>query len=141
MHAFNFRGCIGAFQGNLNPYMTNCVLPVLLYGSENWVLNDAVLDQLESFQAWVGKRILGVPKTFANDLVPIALDLPSIRLQILARKLRLLTRLISGNRSDSDNLSLGSVAFNHLAMDNVYNITLVRQCLSLNRNPEFQEMG
>ena len=109
-----------------------CVLPVLLYGSENWVLNDAVLDQLESFQAWVRrKRILGIPKTFANDLVPIALDLPSIRSQVLARKLRLLARLISGNRSDSDNLSLGSVVFNHLAMDNVYNITLVRQCLYL----------
>ena len=60
--------------------------------------------------------------------MPIA---PSIRSQVLARKLRLLARLISGNRSDSNNLSLGSVAFNHLAMNNVYNITLIRQCLYL----------
>ena len=134
--AFFVSGSIGAFQGHLNPlssrciYMT-CVLPVLLYGSENWVLSDELLSDLESFQAWVGKRILGVQKCLANDLVTIALNLPPVKSQILIRKLHFLSTLLSGNRCESGNLSLGPTVFNHLAMDNVYNITLVRQYMYL----------
>ena len=41
--AFFKMGSIGAFQGDLSPLSTKsvintCVLPVLLYGCENWIL-------------------------------------------------------------------------------------------------------
>ena len=94
--AFFASGSIGAFQGHLSTlssrciYMT-CVLPVLLYGSENWVLSDALLSDLELFQAWAGKGILGVQKFLANDFASIALNLPSVKSQILIRKLRFMS--------------------------------------------------
>ena len=58
----------GAFQGKLNPltgksiYET-CVIPVLLYGCENWILTDANIVALESFQGEIGRRILKLSKS------------------------------------------------------------------------------
>ena len=91
--AFFNCGCLGVFQGNLNPltsrsiYLT-CVIPVLLYGCENWILNDQLILDLECFQAWAGKKILGLTKHRSNTIVPIALDLPFIQAHILIRKLK-----------------------------------------------------
>ena len=90
--AFFASGCLGAFQGQLNPlssrsiYLT-CILPILLYGCKNWILNDSLLDRLDRFQAWVGKRILGLTKFHNNTIVPITLDLLSTHLVILVKKL------------------------------------------------------
>ena len=49
--AFFKLGGIGTFQGDLSPLSTNsvidtCVLPVLLYGSENWFLSEGNLVKL-----------------------------------------------------------------------------------------------
>ena len=58
---------LGVFQGYLNLltsrsiYLT-CVIPVLLYGCENWILNDQLILYLEWFQGWAGKKILGLKK-------------------------------------------------------------------------------
>ena len=41
-------------------------MPVLLYGSENWILTDALVDKLEAFQAELVKRILKWPKHLSN---------------------------------------------------------------------------
>ena len=65
--AFFSHGQLGAFHGLLNPLSScsiveSCILPVLMYGSESWVLNTTLLLTLESFQAEVGKRILRLPK-------------------------------------------------------------------------------
>ena len=54
-------GTLGTFQGNLNPLSTGsiiqtCVMPVLMYGSENWVLTDKSIVQLESFLREMAKR-------------------------------------------------------------------------------------
>ena len=44
--AFFLHGSIGAFQGDLSPLSTKsiiietCVMPVLLYGCENWVVTE-----------------------------------------------------------------------------------------------------
>ena len=53
-------GAISAFQAYLNPLSEKehhgvCVMPVLLYKCENWLLT---LNKLESFQAELGRRIL-----------------------------------------------------------------------------------
>ena len=57
--AFFANGQLGAFQGLLNPLSSrsiieSCIIPILLYGSENWVLNYSLLEALEPFQAEVG---------------------------------------------------------------------------------------
>ena len=56
---FSF-GCMGVFQGDLNPLSSRsvvdtCVMPVLLFGSESWFLTDATLDKLENFQCTLGE--------------------------------------------------------------------------------------
>ena len=132
--AFFASGCLGAFQGQLNPlsgrsiYVT-CVLPVLLYGCENWIVNKALLDQLECFQAWVGKRILGISKCHNNIIVPIALDLPCVRSLVLLKKLRFLGKLMSDDVGT--NCPLSKDLFATLAMRDIYNISIVSQCLYL----------
>ena len=59
---------LGAFHGLLNPLSSRsliecCIIPVLMYGSESWVLNSTLLSKLESFQAELGKRILSTHQT------------------------------------------------------------------------------
>ena len=130
--AFFNCGCLGDFQGNLNPltsrsiYLT-CVIPVLLYGCENWILNDQLILDLECFQAWAGKRILGLTKHHSNTIVPIALDLPFIQAHILIRKLKFLYRLTSNDKE----ISLGKTLFSTLAVKDIYNISVISQCLYL----------
>ena len=60
-------GAIGAFNGKLNPISSRaifdvCVIPILLYGSENWILTTPLLDRLEAFQGEIGRRILKLSK-------------------------------------------------------------------------------
>ena len=125
---------MGAFQGELNPlnsrsiYLT-CILPILLYGCENWILNDSLLDRLDRIQAWAGKRMLGLTKSHNNTVVPIALDLPSTCSMILVKKLKFLAKLTT--YKDLDHTSLSRSLFAALAMKDAYNISLVSQCLFL----------
>ena len=60
-------GSIGVYQGDLSSLSAQslvevCVMPVLMYGSENWILNVTTTALLESFLAERGKRILKLPK-------------------------------------------------------------------------------
>ena len=40
----------------------SCVMLVLLYGLENWILTEALLKKLEAFQGELVKRVLKWPK-------------------------------------------------------------------------------
>ena len=105
--AFFGFGSIEAFQGNLNPLSAvniynTCVLPILLYGSDTWLLDSTTLLQLEQFQYEIGRRILKLSKLYSGTVVHICLGLPSIASIVLLRKLRLLAKLImSKNNSIS----------------------------------------
>ena len=126
--SFFATGAIGAYQGSLNPLSSRsifltCVIPVLLYGSENWILNDQSIAKLETFQSQMGKRMLKIPNFYNNLLSRVVLQLPSIRVQILIRKLRFLAHLLSSNEQ-----TLGPISFRTLAMCNVDDISLVQQC-------------
>ena len=51
--AFFHFGSIGVFQGDISPMSSkevieSCVMPVLFYGSENWILTD-VDEEVRSF--------------------------------------------------------------------------------------------
>ena len=61
MKAFFATGAVGAYQGTLNPLSSislfdTCVVPTVLYGSENWILTEQTIARLETFQSQMGKR-------------------------------------------------------------------------------------
>ena len=54
------------------------VLPVLLYGVENWILSPESIRMLECFQGEIAKTILNLPKWYSNttawlELTPLSL--------------------------------------------------------------------
>ena len=67
---------IYAFQGKLSPVLycsivEICVVPILLYGVEDWVLLPESIRMLECFQGFQGviaKRIFKLPKWFTNTM-------------------------------------------------------------------------
>ena len=126
--AFFSHGQLGAFQGLLNPLSSCsivecCVLPVLMYGSESWVLNSTLLSSLESFQSELGKRILKLPKHTSNSIPLLVLNWPSMGGRILCNKLSFLIRS-SQDQCDS----LKSQVFNSLAASDVMSMSIVKQC-------------
>ena len=89
--AFFAYGKLGILQGKPSPLTSrqiieHCVIPVLLYGSENWTLNASLIDTIESCQAQLGKRILRLPKNTANVVPRLALHWPAVQTRILIRK-------------------------------------------------------
>ena len=83
------------------------------------VLNKTLLKKLESFQCEIGKRILRLPKSSANNIVRMALLWPSIRARVLCIKLSFLLKVMR----DKDSLS--SQVFRSLAADDVESLVLV----------------
>ena len=128
---FFHRGSSGCFLGHSNPLsarevMETCVMPTLLYGAENWILDDACLDLLERFQAEIGRRILRLNRYHSYLAVRIGLSLPSIASRILIKKLGYLLRL-----SSSKDVSIATNTFKTIACLNAYNLSLVKQCIFL----------
>ena len=65
-------GRLGAFQGHLNPLsfcsiFETCIIPVLLYGSDTWLLDSTSPNTLESFQHEIKCHILRVPKFYSKS--------------------------------------------------------------------------
>ena len=121
--AFFARGS-GVFHSKLNPLSSkniieHCVLPCLLYGAESWILNYSLLAKLESFQAELAKRILGLHRNTANNIARMALHW---RARILIIKLKFLLKAITGD------LSLCARSLRSLAVSDVESLLLVRQC-------------
>ena len=59
-------GCIGVFQGELNPLSSRsvvdtCVMPVLLFGSESWYLTDTPLKSWRTFSVPLARGFLDCP--------------------------------------------------------------------------------
>ena len=125
--AFFGMGNVGAFQGTLNPLSdaniyAACVIPVLLYGCETWILDHPCLTVLENFQAEIGKRILHPPPHHPNNAVRVGLQWPSVASRILIRKLTYLAKLMT-----SDN-QISAKLFSSLAIEDIYQISIVQQC-------------
>ena len=131
--AFFALGSIGAFHGRLNPLtgrslFETFVVPTMLYGCETWILSETHIRMLESFQAEIGKRILGISKYHSNTSTLIGLHWPSVKARILLRKLTFLAKVL-----ESDDI-LSSHVFRTLASEDVYNVSLVQQCRSLEQH-------
>ena len=123
--AFFLLRSLGTFQGDLGPLsnrlvVETCVLPVLMYGCENWILSRDDIELLEAFQGEMGKRILKLPKYLSNTAAVTALDWPSMRARLLVRKLSFLKRV-----TQADTLVGGVVrAFS----DGMETLCLAREC-------------
>ena len=122
-HAFFALGSIGAFQGRLNPLTGRSLFETpcssVLYGFETWILSESHLSTLESFQAGIGKCILGLPKHHSNLSTLTGFHWPSVRCRVLIGKLGYLTKLLSSD----DKLS--AQVFRTLASEDVYNVSLI----------------
>ena len=129
--AFFALGSLRAFQRELNPLSSasifkRCVIPTLLYDCETWILDSGCLKALESFQCEIGRRILRLPKFYSNNAVHIRLHWPTVSTRILLRKLSFLAKLLSSN-----NDSISTRVFNSLAIDDVYDSSIIQQCRKL----------
>ena len=65
--SFFHYGTIGIFQSDLSPLSSHavvesCVMPVLLYSCENWVLTEQLISCLETFQGELAKKNLEATK-------------------------------------------------------------------------------
>ena len=72
-HAFFHFSSIGDFQSDISPLSSrevikSCMMPVLLYGSENWTLTDALIEKLEAFQGELVKWVFEVPQNITPTL-------------------------------------------------------------------------
>ena len=95
--AFFSLGSTGVFHGKLNPLSASsifetCIIPILLYGCETWLLDSTCLQDLEKF-----RRILGLSKFHSKTAVRVALHWPSMSTRTLLRKLSFLGKLICNN--------------------------------------------
>ena len=129
--AFFSLGSTKDFHGDLNPFSSSnifetCVLPVLLYGCETWLLDSSCIQDLEKFQCEIGRRILKLSKHHANDAIRIGLHWPTVATRILIRKLTFLSKLLSNNGD-----TMSSRIFTSLAIEDVYSISIVQQCKML----------
>ena len=124
--AFFALGSIGVFHGKLNALtgqslFETFVVPIPLYGCETWILSESHVHTLESFQAKIGKRILGISKCHYNISTLIGLPWPSVKARILCRKLTFLEKLLVDD-------CVSSQVLQTLASDDVYEISIIQQC-------------
>ena len=128
--AFFAFGAMGTFHGKLNPISSKtifdtCVVPILLYGCENWILTSSSLDRLEAFQGEIGRRILKLSKFHSSLSTRLTLRWPSVAARILIRKLNLLSRISSEEESTSGRI------FSHLAATDPQSLRIIQECRSL----------
>ena len=121
-------GSMWAFQGDLNPppssksIIESCVMPVLLFGCENWILSETCLHTLEAFLGELAKRALKWPMNFTITSAILALEMETMRSRLVCRKLSFLKRLLGDSAT-----GVGSIAMRSL-VDNVESLCLVKEC-------------
>ena len=89
----------GVFQGGISHLSSkkvigSCVMLVLLYGCENWIVTDSLVEKLEAFQAELVKIVLKWPKHHSNTAAIAVLDVPTMKCRVLMRKLGFLRRMM-----------------------------------------------
>ena len=128
--SFFAYGSMGLFQGNLSPLsgrsvVETCILPILMYGVENWCLSHISIQMLDSFLGELSKRLLKLPRWYSNTPASIVIGLRSARAICLHRKLNFLHK-ISGEISET----VSSQTLLSLS-DDIDSICLIRECRDL----------
>ena len=99
-----------------------CVIPILLYGSENWILTTPLFDRLEAFQGEIGRRILKLSKFHSLLSTRLALRWPSVAARIFIQKLNLLFKI------NSEEDSIGCHIFSKLAAKDPQSLQIIQEC-------------
>ena len=120
-------GGIGVFLGDLGPLSSRsavevCVMPILLFCCDNWIVSKKLLRQLESFQGEMGK---GLPRCTSNTAVGIVMGWPSMHARILVQKLGFFKEIGIGKWD-----KLGSRML-RLLVDDRETVSLVCECREL----------
>ena len=131
LHFFS-NGQLGTFQDLLNPLSSHsivesCILPVLLYRSEKWVLNRSLLQALESFRAELGQRVLKLTKFSYNTAPLLVLNWPTMCARVLCNKLSFLIPVCRGKST-----SLSTQVFRSIAVSDMISMSIVEQYHFLN---------
>ena len=112
-------GVMGAFHGKLNPIsgktiFDTCIIPLLLFGSENWILSPSQLDHLVAFQGEIGRRIVKLSKFHSLLSTRLALKWPSGAARVFIQKLNLFFKVTSGEES------IGCCVFSSIAANDLH---------------------
>ena len=131
--SFFAYGSMGLFQGQLSPVsgksvVDTCILPVLLYGAENWCLTPNSIQMLNSFLGELSKRLLKLPQWYCNTPASIVVGLRTARALCLVRKLKFLDKITA--LENSDTLSAQTLLSLSLS-DDISSICLVHECREL----------
>ena len=71
-----------------------CIVSVLLYGCENWVLTERTVEKMVCLLGELAKKGLRWPRHYYNNTALVALHLESAQSRLLVRKLVFLKRLM-----------------------------------------------
>ena len=132
--SFFAYGSMGTFQGDLSPLsgrsvVETCILPILLYGAENWCLSQNSIQTLDSFLGELSKRLLKLPRWYSNTPASIVIGLGSARALCLTRKLNFLRKISSDDHSETvSSLTLASLS------DDIDSVCLIRECRDLEQH-------
>ena len=123
------NGSMGLFQGDLSPLsgrsmVHTCILPILLYGAENWCLSQNSIQVLDSFLGELSKRLLKLPQWYSNTPACIAAGQRSARALCLTRKLNFLQKILAKDTNEAVSAqTLASLS------DDINSTCLVRECI------------
>ena len=126
-------GSMGLFKGDLSPLsgrsmVETCILPILLYGIENWCLTQNSIQMLDSFLGELSKRLLRLPRWYSNTPASIVVGLMSARALCLTRKLNFLRKISIDEYSET----MSSRTLRCLS-DDLDSICLIRECRDLDQ--------
>ena len=129
--AFFAFGRIEAFQGHLNPLSAisifeSCVILILLYGCDTWLLSSTTLLLLDQFQNEIGRRILKLQKNASGKVTRLCLNFKSMACCILLRKLSFLGKLL-----ESRQRTISSAIFTSATISDPSEVSIVQQCKML----------
>ena len=101
-HAFFHFGSICIFQVDVSPLsskavLESCIMPVLLFGCENWILTETLSQKLEAFQGKLVNQVLEWLRHHSNTAAITALEVPTMRYCIWVRNLGFLHRVVESN--------------------------------------------
>ena len=131
--SFFAYGSMGLFKGDLSPLsgrsmVETCILPILLYGIENWCLTQNSIQMLDSFLGELSKRLLRLPRWYSNTPASIVVVLMSARALCLTRKLNFLRKIsIDGYSETMSSRTLRCLS------DDLDSICLIRECRDLDQ--------
>ena len=77
----------------------NIAMPAILYGADVLPIDPDTITEIQTLQRIIGKSILGVPKSSANEVVELELGLKPVLLRVLTSKIKFLVDTSSDTKA------------------------------------------